>query len=167
MLTKKEIRKEIKENNLVDNFCHLPTQLQPNGFDLTVSKVFRFKTKGKIDFSNSEREIPECEEIKPKKENEDEDYGWWHLEPGVYKIRTKEEVNIPNDLLGILFTRSSLLRIGCYTKHALIDSGFKGKLEFILKAGPNGIDLKENGRVCQVVFRKVKETEEYSGEYGE
>ncbi|MBD3246996.1 deoxyuridine 5'-triphosphate nucleotidohydrolase [Candidatus Pacearchaeota archaeon] len=168
MLTKKEIQKEIERNNLVENFCDLKTQLQPNGFDLTVDKIFAFKSKGKIDFSNSERVLPECEEIKAEKEKEDDEYGWWKLKKGVYKVRTNEKVNLPNDLLGILFCRSSLLRVGSFTKHGLIDSGFSGFLEFILKVeNDNGMDLKENARVSQVIFRKVKETEAYDGEYND
>jgi len=167
MLTKKEIQEKIEENNLVEDFCHLDTQIQPNGFDLTAGKVLKFKGKGKVDFSNSERELPECEEVKPVKE-EGEEYGWWNLSQGVYKIKTNEKVNMPNNLLGLLLTRSTLLRMGCYTKHALVDSGFSGYLEFILKVdNPEGMDLKENARICQLLFRGIKETEEYDGEYNE
>jgi dUTP pyrophosphatase len=160
MLVKKEIKNLIEKEDLIENYPDLSIQLQPNGFDLTVEKLFKFE-KGKIDFSNSERELPEGEEIKPVKE--EGSYGWWDLGEGSYKIRTNEKVNLPNDMIGLLFSRSSLLRIGCFTHHALVDSGFKGKLEFILKVGREGLKLKENGRVSQIVFRRVKETEEYKG----
>ncbi len=160
MLVKKEIKNLIEKEDLIENYPDLSIQLQPNGFDLTVEKLFKFK-KGKIDFSNSERELPEGEEIKSIKD--DGKYGWWDLEEGSYKIRTNEKVNLPNNMIGLLFCRSSLLRIGCFTHHALVDSGFSGRLEFILKVGKEGLKLKENARVSQIVFRRVKETEEYSG----
>jgi len=168
MLNKKEIQKEIEENNLVEGFCHLDTQMQPNGIDLTVNKVFTFEGVGKIDFSNSERELPECKEIKPEKDDKDDEYGWWHLDKGVYKVKTNEKINMPKDMIGLLFTRSSLLRMGAFTQHALVDSGFSGRLEFVLEVeNKKGMDLKENGRICQLLFRKIKETEKYNGEYGE
>ncbi len=161
MLGKKQIKDMIVKGKLVENFPHLDTQLQPNGFDLTVEKIFRFE-KGKIDFSNSERELPEGKEI-PAVKKENDEYGWWDLSEGEYKIKTNEKINLPNNMIGILFPRSSLLRIGCFTHHALVDSGFKGRLEFILVVGKQGLKLKENARVSQIVFRKVEETEEYSG----
>lgn len=164
MLNKEEIRKGIEENSLVENYCHLDTQLQPNGIDLTVDKIFKLNEAGKVDFSNSEREIPSGEQIEPVKENEDDKYGWWGLEKGVYKVKTNEKVNLPNNMVGLLFTRSSLLRVGCYTHHALVDSGFKGVFEFVLVVGnEQGVHIKENGRICQIVFKEVGETEEYSG----
>ncbi|MFB6246460.1 MAG: deoxyuridine 5'-triphosphate nucleotidohydrolase [Candidatus Pacearchaeota archaeon] len=165
MLVKEAIRKEIEENSLVENHCHLDTQLQPNGIDLTVSGVYEFKEEGSLDFSNSERSLPESEEIQPVKENEDDKYGWWKLDKGVYKIIANEKINLPNDMVGVFFTRTSLLRMGCYTQHGLIDSGFKGNMEFILVVGENGLNLKQNARVCQLTFEKVSETESYQGVY--
>lgn len=165
MLNKQEIEKLIKRNDLIKNYPHLETQLTQNGFDLTVEKVFKFKGQGKLDFSNSEREIPEAEEIKPNKENEEDKYRWWNLKQGSYKIKTNEKINLPNNLVGFMFPRSSLLRMGAFTQNGFWDAGFEGKGEFILVVkNKSGIKLKENARINQIAFEKIDEVEQgYQG----
>lgn len=168
MLNKLQIEKLIKEKELIAGFINLDKQLTPNGFDLTVAKVFEFNSGGALDFSNSERVLPETDEIVAKKINPDEKYGWWHLKKGVYKVRTNETVKLPNDLIALAFSRTSLLRMGGFTQHGVWDAGFCGKGEFVLTVeNPHGIKLKENARVAQLVFFNVEETEKYKGIYQE
>lgn len=167
MLSREELEDAIEEG-LVKDYIHLETQLQPNGFDLTVAEIHRFKDSGKFDFSNSEREIPETERIEPEKKDPQDDYGWWDLEPGAYKIVMNEKVDIPNDLVGIAFPRSSLLRMGVTTENAFWDSGYSGGGEFMLHVeNSEGVEIKENARINQIAFIRMDETEEgYSGRYG-
>ncbi|MFB6075992.1 MAG: deoxyuridine 5'-triphosphate nucleotidohydrolase [Candidatus Aenigmatarchaeota archaeon] len=167
MLNREEIEELIKEKDLVKNFPHMETQITQNGFDFTVEKIFKFNGKGYLDFSNSEREIPEGKEIKPEKKNPDDKYGWWKLGRGAYKIRTNEIVKLPNDLMAISFPRSSLLRMGAFTQHAAWEAGFEGKSEFILVVeNTNGIEVKENARINQMIFVSMNETKEgYDGIY--
>jgi len=167
MLNREEIARLIKEQELITNSIHLDTQLTPNGFDLTVEKVFEFDCAGALDFSNKERIVPQGKEIVPKKEKPEDKFSWWHLKKGAYKIRTNETVKLPNDLIAIAFSRTSLLRIGAFTQHGVWDAGFQGKSEFILVVeNPNGIKIKENARVAQLVFFKINETTQgYQGVY--
>jgi dUTP pyrophosphatase len=166
MLNKAEIKSFIEDKNLIQEYINLDKQLTPNGFDLTVNKVFKFTSSGKLDFSNSERVLPGVEEILPCKENQEDKFGWWQLSRGIYKVRTNEFVNIPNDLVAIAYTRTSLLRMGGFTQNGVWDAGFSGKSEFVLAVeNPFGIQLKENARVVQLVFLKVEETEAYKGIY--
>lgn len=169
MLNRKEIRKLIEQKGLVKDYCNLDIQLTPNGLDVTVGKVFEFRVPGALDFSNSERAVPEGKEILPKKENPQDKYGWWDLTKGAYKVRTNEVFNMPKDLIAIAFPRSSLLRIGAFTQTGVWDSGFKGKAEFILVVeNSKGIRLKENARVTQVIFTKIKAPKQgYNGIYKE
>ena len=176
MLNKKEIEQLIKEKNLIENYINLNKQLTPNGFDLTVGKVFEFDAAGDIDFSNSQRVVPEGKEIIPEKRKpacrslgagrEEDKYGWWKLAGGAYKVRTNEAVNLPNDLVALGFTRTSLLRMGAFTQNGIWDAGFKGKGEFILVvSNPQGINIKQNARVVQLMFIGLERTEEYQGIY--
>ncbi len=167
MLNREEIERLIKKNQLVSGFLNLDTQLTPNGFDLTVGKVFAFDTPGSLDFSNKERKLPEGKGLLAQKENPQDKFGWWRLLPGVYKIITNEVVNLPKDLIGIAFSRSSLLRMGAFTQTGVWDAGFSGRSEFILVIGnPEGIRLKENARVVQLMFTRITETERgYEGIY--
>jgi dUTP pyrophosphatase len=169
MILNREELKEAVENGLIENYPHLETQLTPNGFDLTAKEIHRFKDGGKLDFSNSEREIPDTERIEPVKKDEGDDYGWWDLEPGVYKIVTNEIVDLPNDLVGFAFPRSSLLRMGCTIENGVWDGGYRGRSEFMLKVdNSEGVEIKENARVNHIVFHKMEETEDgYDGIYQE
>ncbi len=167
ILNRKQIKKEV-EKGLVEDYPHLETQLQPNGFDITVGEIHRFKEPGRLDFSNSEREIPETEKIEPERKNKEDDYRWWKLQKGSYKIKTNERFNMPNDLAGIVFPRSSLLRMGCTTETGVWDAGFSGKAEFILMVMNEEVEIKENARVAQLLFVTTEEVEDgYRGVYGE
>ena len=167
-LNKHQLRDLIEEKQLITEYPDLETQLQPNGFDFTAGEIHGYKGKGKLDFSNSEREIPETEKIKPKKKNEEDKYGWWELKKGVYKVVMNEKVDIPENLVGFAYPRSSLLRMGATIDNAVWDSGYKGGGEFMLTvSNPEGIEVKENARVNQIVFVEVDETEGYDGIYHE
>ncbi|OYT43325.1 MAG: deoxyuridine 5'-triphosphate nucleotidohydrolase [Candidatus Aenigmarchaeota archaeon ex4484_56] len=163
ILNKEQIKNLIEEKNLIENFINLEIQLQPNGFDLTAGEIYKIKNSGRIDFSNSERIISETDKILPEKNIKDK-YGWWNLKKGVYKIKTNEILNLPNNLAGIAFTRTSLLRCGCFISNGIWDAGFKGKSEFLLYVSEYGIKIKENARVNQIMFLRLeKETENYNG----
>ncbi len=85
MLNKKEIEQLIKEKNLVEEYINLDKQLTPNGFDLSVGKVFEFDSSGDLDFSNSERVIPQGEELIPKKRKEEDKYGCGSCQKGLIR----------------------------------------------------------------------------------
>tara|TARA_B100000315_G_scaffold257205_1_gene305223 strand:- start:58 stop:570 length:513 start_codon:yes stop_codon:yes gene_type:complete len=166
MLNKKEIQQLIQEKNLVKDYINLDKQLAPNGIDLTVGQVFKFTQAGSLDFSNSQRIVPQGEEIIPKKRQESDKYGWWELERGAYKIRTNETVSLPNNLAALGFSRTSVLRMGALTQNGVWDAGFSGKGEFILTVeNPQGINIKQNARIIQLIFYRVEETEKYNGIY--
>jgi len=168
ILNREELRKMIEEKDLIQDFIDLETQLTPQGFDLTAGEIHRYEGKGKLDFSNSERKIPVSTRIKPEKDKGD-DYGWWNLDKGVYKVVMNEKVDIPNDLAGFAYPRSSLLRMGCSIENAVWDSGYTGTGAFMLVVeNEEGVSIKENARVNQLVFHKTEETQQgYSGRYQE
>lgn len=168
MLNKSQIKKLVTEKKLIENYINLETQLTPNGFDLTVGEIFEFVSAGAVDFSNKERVVPEGKAILPEKQKPGDKHGWWNLAKGVYKIRTNETVNLPNDLTALAFSRTTLLRAGAFTQHGVWDAGFSGSGEFILSVeNPSGIKIKQNARVAQLVFLGVDETEGYNGIYNE
>ena len=167
MLNRGEILKLIKEKGLITDYLNLDIQLTPNGFDLTVGGVFEFSSQGALDFSNRERVISQIREILPEKKDSQDKFGWWNLKRGAYKIRVNESLNLPNDLVGIAFPRSSLLRIGAFTQTGVWDAGFRGKSEFILTVeNLQGLRLKQNARIIQLIFIRINETDlGYQGIY--
>jgi len=167
MLNREEVRRLIEKNNLISNYCDLDTQLTPNGFDLTAAKIFQFSQAGALDFSNQERKIPQSQELIAQKEKPEDKFGWWPLAPGIYKVVANEKVKLPLDLIGVAFTRSSLLRMGAFTQTGVWDAGFEGTSEFVLVVtNPLGMKLKQNARLVQLLFTKITETETgYNGIY--
>ena len=166
MLNKQEVRLLIEDKNLIKEYINLDKQLTPNGLDLTVRGIEQFEFPGALDFSNSERVVPSTKEIVPQKKNPEDKYGWWQLQKGAYKVRTNEVVNLPNNLVALAFSRTSLLRMGALTQNGVWDAGFKGRGEFILVVeNLAGIEIKQNARIVQLVFFRVEETEEYEGIY--
>jgi dUTP pyrophosphatase len=167
MLNRRDILQLIQKKSLIENYIDLEKQVTPNGFDLTVAAVFRFDSAGALDFSNKERSLPACSEIPAQKQKPEDKFGWWQLEPGAYKVKTNETVNLPNDLVALAFPRTSLLRMGGFTQHGVWDAGFKGAGEFILAIeNPFGIRLKQNARVAQLVFLPIDKTAQgYQGIY--
>lgn len=167
MLNREEIKRLIQENKLISNYVDMDTQLTPNGFDLTVARIYEFNGAGAVDFSNKERKIPECRELLPQKEKEYDRFGWWSLNPGIYKVVTNEIVKLPLDLIGVAYPRSSLARMGAFTQTGVWDAGFEGVSEFVLVvANQLGMELKQNARVAQLLFTRITETETgYNGIY--
>ena len=160
ILSKDEISRRIIEDKLVSGFSDLKHQLQPAGIDLTLEKIYRFKTEGKIDFDNSERKLSETEELKFGKD------GWIELQHGPYKIQFSEEVRMPADLAAICILRSSLMRCGCLLHQGFWDPGYRGKGESALFVGnEKGMRIKKGAKVAQLIFfRLSSEAKElYSG----
>ncbi len=160
ILNAEEIRGMIKEKGLVKNYIDLDKQITPNGFDLTVEKIFEFLDQGAMDFSNEEREIPKTREIKWKND-------WVQLKSDYYKIRTNEIIKLPLDLIAIARSRSSLSRSGIAVDSGVWDAGFEGKSEFLLIVGnKNGFRIRKDARIVQLVFFRVKKVKEgYKGVY--
>lgn len=167
MLNREEIEKLIIEKDLIEGYIDLNIQLTPNGFDLTAANIFEFESPGQLDFSNKQRQLPECGEIHHEKEKSEDKFGWWNLKKGIYKVKVNEKVNLPNDLIALAFSRTSLLRMGASTSHGVWDAGFRGKGEFILVVdNPFGLKLKQNARIAQLIFIKINETAQgYEGIY--
>ena len=160
VLSKDEIRRLIKEKSLISDYVDLETQLQPNGFDCTLRKVARIKGHGRLDFDNSERVIPDTEEV----EFSDD---WVFLEKGYYRAYINEVVRIPEDIMALARPRSSLIRAGANILTAVWDAGYIGRSEVgLVVYNEDGIWLKRNARIVQLVFFRLdSETEGYSGIY--
>ena len=158
-LNRDEIKRRILEEDLIQNYLDLETQLQPAGFDLTVNGVYRFFGTPRVAFDNSERLLPDYHEVEPIGE-------WWALREGSYHIRFNEVVKIPLDLFAESIHRSTIMREDCETATGNWDPGYTGAGATRLTVGENGLLLKKNARICQMVFGLVEPPSAgYDGEY--
>jgi dUTP pyrophosphatase len=150
----------ITQHKLVTGLVDAETQVSPNGVELTLHKVYRFKEAGVIDFSNEQRRIPEYEEIPPRD-------GRYALEPGNYLVTYNEIVRIPEDSIAIGRPRSSLLRSGVTVESAVWDAGYEGRSRGLLIVyNPHGFVVMQNARLLHLLFIKlVRKTQPYKGVY--
>ncbi|MEA1944638.1 MAG: deoxyuridine 5'-triphosphate nucleotidohydrolase [Euryarchaeota archaeon] len=162
ILSKNEINELMRlDPPLVCNMIDPDTQIQVNGCELTVDRVFAFRDQGSIAFANSERVLPECTELAF------DDRGWIDLPAGSYKIVSSEIVHIPKDMIAIARSRSSLLRCGADVETAVWDAGYEGRSECLLIVfNEYGFRLKRGARVVQLLFMRLSSgTEGYDGAY--
>jgi len=157
-LSTSEIKRNIKERNLIENFeekC-----IQSAGYDLRVGKFYTLKSKGKIGIN--ERNLPDIEE----KENLNKNFV--EISPYEYLlVKTIEKVNMPENLVGFIFNRSSLFRCGCTIISAIVDPGYKGELTIGLKNLNNfKHEIEKGARIAQIAFSYVEgEVKIYNGKY--
>ena len=143
----------------IERAISVEVQEQPAGIDLTVGRVFSFKSSGTLGVKSVR--LPETAEVPLEG-------GVWRLKPGAYKIVYNEIVSVPEDHIGLCFPRSSLLRMGATVECAVWDPGYKGRgSSLLLVFNPNGIAIEKDSRIVQLVFIKAQERlrKIYSGAY--
>ena len=147
---------------LIEGYVALESQLQPNGFDLSLREVAHFGTQGRLGASDADRILPETEPLPFDSE------GWLELPQGAYLITFNEVINLPPDLMALGRPRSSLLRSGVALHTAVWDAGYRGRSQSLLKVHhPNGFRLQRDTRVAQLVFFRLATPPEqgYRGQY--
>ena len=135
------------EQPLVSGYLSLEDQLQPNGFDLSVTQVSELTGPGALGRTNAERVVPEA---RPLAFDAD---GWLELTPGMYQVLFNEIVALPNDLMALGRPRSSLCRCGATLGTAVWDAGYTGRsTSLLVVTNPAGLRLARDARVLQLVF---------------
>lgn len=147
---------------LLRDFQDFETQLQPNGFDLTLETLSAHGGRGTVGVSNADRVLPD---LHPVAFDSD---GWVDLAPGIYHITFNEIVALPLNVMALGRPRSTLCRIGATIHTAVWDAGYEGRSSSLLAVtNPLGIRLQQNARVMQLVFFGVSNPPEtgYAGIY--
>jgi len=146
---------------LVEGYRDLESQLQPNGFDLTLREIALPQTQGRITVSNSQRLVSDLAPLVF------DGLGFVELMAGAYIITFNEVVHMPHDIMALAQPRSSLLRSGVTVHGAVWDAGYSGRSRSLMVVyNPRGFRLERSAAVAQLVFlRLTGETEGYSGTY--
>lgn len=130
-------------------------QRQPNGIDLTLGAVFEQTEPGVV--GRDGKRVGDREELTPR----DDAY---RLDPGTYVVRYGEPVRIPEERIGFVLPRSTLLRNSCTLDTAVWDAGYEGIGEGRLDVG-HAIEIEPGARIAQMVFARADHEETYEGEY--
>ncbi len=133
----------------VDDLVHFDTQSAELGLDLTVSDVYRFEGPGHLDFGGSEFRDAQIEPIETELKHEDDDYGWWTLDPGTYLIQYNETVRPGDEELALVAPLERLERAGASHDSLWVDTSNE-PLEVQMTVGSGGVHLKENFRASRL-----------------
>jgi len=130
MLSDKNILDEIKTGRLKINPFNY-NYLTSNGYDLSV-----FVSDGS-DFKEVDEFI-----IKPGE---------------FYQLKTIEELEMPDDIIGLMYLRSRYSRNGLVGMFAVVDAGYKGRLFVSVKnLGDKEIVLKPKEGVIHIIFERLE-----------
>jgi len=132
-----------------------PAQVQPNGVDLTLGAVYEQISAGRIE--RGDKTVGDRREL-------DAEDGVYHLDPGGYVVAYAERVAIPEEHVGFLYPRSSLLRNSCMLNTAVWDAGYEGRGEGLLEAH-HPIELERGARIAQLVLAAADHADTYDGAY--
>ncbi|MCD6105788.1 MAG: dCTP deaminase [Thermoplasmata archaeon] len=124
----------------IEPFCR--ENLTPNGYDLTVEKVF-VERIGELE----EAEVP------PK--------GW-------FLVGTREYLRLSDHIIGLIWLRTSWMRRGLFGSFGVVDAGYEGNLTLGgFNASSEPVRIRRGDRFAQIVFFILGEPAEkpYSGRY--
>ncbi|MFC7202726.1 deoxyuridine 5'-triphosphate nucleotidohydrolase [Haloferax namakaokahaiae] len=133
-------------------------QVQPNGVDLTLEAILEQVSVGRL--ARDGKTIGEREPVAFA----DPDTETYRLEPGGYVLQYAETVSIPEDHVGYIYPRSSLMRNSCMLNTAVWDAGYEGKGEGLLQVH-HPIELQRGARVAQLVLSTADHDGTYDGSY--
>ena len=132
---------------LIAEYLSLEEQIQPNGFDVTLSSVHTLDTPGRIGKKQNDRNTSETSLLEFDKEDR------LHLPQGSFLITFNEIVSLPVDLMALGRPRSSLLRSGVAIHTAVWDAGYSGRSQALMNIyHPGGYNIQKDARVMQLVF---------------
>lgn len=89
---------------------------------------------------------------------------FWLLEQGTYVAVYDEIIEIPDNHVGFVWPRSSIMRMGHMLNSAVWDGGYKGRGEGRLYVD-NMFVLEKDARIGQIVFAKANTETQYEGQY--
>ena len=154
MIGPKKLLELVKTVKLVENLSKRELENPEGaGFDIRFGEVYRINGKGFLGIE--ERETPKSKLVDAYKEGAKKKLT---VNPGNYfLVKSIEKVNMPDDLVGHVFPRSTLFRSGLLLLVTQISPGYKGGLTFgLANIGPSTISLELGSRIAQVQFAKVE-----------
>lgn len=131
-------------------------QIQPNGVDLRLGSIYEQREPGEI--REGSKHVGTRQEI----DSDDDDM--YLLEPGTYIVEYADTISIPDDSIGFVYPRSSLIRNSAMLHTAVWDAGYTGKGEGLLVVH-KAIALEQGARIGQIALADADTSGSYDGDY--
>lgn len=138
--------------------------IQPAGVDLRAGKIFQLDHHDTFELLKSGKNLPSRYEVLLDRNFPTKPRAGWHLTPGAYIVRYEQIIGIPDNCVGLVKPRSSVMRAGGMVNTAVWDPGYKGKGEGRLKIEVP-TNLGKGARIAQLVFLPAEAGEQYDGQY--
>lgn len=146
----------VKTKKLVENLSARElTNPEGTGFDLRLGEVYKIKGQGFLGID--ERQTPEARRVAkyggPKRKRQA-----FRIKPDeFYLVKTIESVNLPDDIGGYLYARSTLFRCGLTLLLTQIAPGYQGELTIgLANLGRCEVDIELGARIAHVQFERVE-----------
>lgn len=163
----KKLHQLVGEINLIENLCGREmNNPEGAGFDLRLGEVYELEGDGFLGVE--ERDTPKINLIAKHQEGLSEAENFFVFAPGkYYLVKTMEKVNLPTNLSGIIFPRTTLFRSGLALFNGLVQPGYSGELTFgICNLGNSNIKVSFGARVVHITFHEVLgEGNQYRGQW--
>jgi len=118
-------------------------------FRMSIGDVYRFTSRGKV--LTDRMEYPEYMRVKPIPLN-----NRFYLESGVYLVRCREYVKIPNDCIGLVLPNPSLIGMGATLQTTIWTPGYEGYVTGLLVVyNMHGIELEHGAQIGQMILVKT------------
>ena len=149
----KKLHQLVDEQKLVENLCEREMRSPEGaGFDLRMGEVFELEGEGYLGIE--ERDTPKTKSVARYEEGKN---NYFIFESGsYYLIKTIERVNLPIDLMAIIFPRTTLFRSGLALFNGQVAPGYCGELTFgLANLGKSKIKIELGARVVHITFHQV------------
>jgi len=164
ILTKTNILDRVAKGEITFNPSLDSFQLQDHavdlrlGFTFMIPKVWHLTTNGResLNITHFDKSNAEFFDIVELEEGQ-----YFDLLPGEYVlVGTLESLKVPNDLMAVLYPRSSTNRKGLSLDlTGIVDSGYEGQLTLPIRNNTHSqpVRLYPGERLCQIVFEELTE----------
>lgn len=133
----------------LDSIIHKDTQLHNDHFDLTVAEIHQLTEAGSLDFGGSEFQPAQNRIIEPQKKNDADDYGWWHLNKGMYQATMNEEIKEFEDTIAFMAPHAHTQKVGIVANTSVLSSNEEGeRVTMNFRVPEAGCNIKENARLA-------------------
>lgn len=162
---------QILERNILklENSKGKPAQI---GYDLSVKEIKQVGWKqideNTITSSNGKvlKDKTNLADTTIKKTSTVDEKIGWNLSPGYYEVTFWEGCKIPNNLVGLIRQRSSMLRNGSLLHSSVFDPGFETDEMGSFIAVFNPIFIEKDARIGQIYFHECEPVNEvYNGQF--
>ncbi len=138
--------------------------LQPNGIDIRINKLYRLSEHDSAALLESIRSIPTPHPVTPWAQHNIWGQNVFELWPGVWEFETELKVKVPDNFIGIIHQRSTLSRAGVLVTSGIYDSGYEGLIAGQIHT-PRRLFLEKGVRIAQFILLPATSRGRYSGVY--